>query len=415
MVAVLASFSRNCIPFSFPSLPSVSTSKPFNPDHPSHLRRSSAHHRAPFRGDTLRFHGHGSPAGTLPIRRLLLLRRWSSADEESPGGPTLPEEGPVDRVNGGGGDGGEDWTTSVLLFVLWAGLMYYVFQLTPDQTPSRDMYFLQKLLNLKGDDGFRMNQVLVALWYIMGLWPLVYSMLLLPSGRSSRSKVPVWPFLVVSFFAGAYGLIPYFVLWKPPPPPFEEEEIQSWPLNFLESKITAAILTAAGLGLILYAGLAPGDEWTEFYQYFRESKFIHLTSLDFLLLSSFSGFWVYNDMTARKWFDEGSWLLPFALVPFMGPALYLLLRPPLSAIVAPVWGWKPPGAVAILRPNPKQIGFKLSSTITQAQIFNRVILDIEHRFDDTEWYGAILFCQSHFNRLIQSLMVGNERGKMESK
>jgi hypothetical protein len=45
------------------------------------------------------------------------------------------------------------------------------------------MYFLKKLLNLKGDDGFIMNQVLVAEWYIMGLWPLVYSMLLLPTGR----------------------------------------------------------------------------------------------------------------------------------------------------------------------------------------------------------------------------------------
>jgi len=45
------------------------------------------------------------------------------------------------------------------------------------------MYFLKKLLNLKGDDGFRMNQVLVSEWYIMGLWPLVYSMLLLPTGR----------------------------------------------------------------------------------------------------------------------------------------------------------------------------------------------------------------------------------------
>lgn len=28
-----------------------------------------------------------------------------------------------------------------------------------------------------------MNEVLVSLWYIMGLWPLAYSMLLLPTGR----------------------------------------------------------------------------------------------------------------------------------------------------------------------------------------------------------------------------------------
>ncbi|MCL7035389.1 hypothetical protein MKW94_022903 [Papaver nudicaule] len=230
--------------------------------------------------------------------------------------------------NNNGGDGG-DWTTSILLFGLWAGLMYYVFMLTPNQTPSRDRYFLEKLLNLRRDDGFEMNKVLVSLWYIMGLWPLVYSMLLLPSGRSSRSKIPVWPFLVLSCFGGAYVLLPYFVLWRPPPPPVEEAELGKWPLNFLESKLTAGISVAAGLGLIVYAGLAGGDVWREFYQYFRESKFIHATCLDFTLLSAFAPFWVYNDMTSRKWFDKGSWLLPFSLIPFLGPALYLVLRPPI--------------------------------------------------------------------------------------
>lgn len=237
----------------------------------------------------------------------------------------------MESENGDGGDGG-DWTTSALLFVLWVGLIYYVFNLTPDQTPSRDVYFLKKLLNLKGDDGFRMNDVLVSLWYIMGLWPLVYSMLLLPTGRSSKSKVPVWPFLTFSFFGGVYALLPYFVLWRPPPPPVEETELRRWPLNFLESKITAGISLAAGLGIIIYAGLASGDDWKEFYQYYRESKFIHITSLDFTLLSAFAPFWVYNDMTARKWYDKGSWLLPLSLVPFLGPALYLLLRPSLSAM-----------------------------------------------------------------------------------
>lgn len=33
------------------------------------------------------------------------------------------------------GKEGRDWTTSILLFVLWGALMYYVFNLTPDQTP----------------------------------------------------------------------------------------------------------------------------------------------------------------------------------------------------------------------------------------------------------------------------------------
>ncbi|KAF9669650.1 hypothetical protein SADUNF_Sadunf14G0129300 [Salix dunnii] len=312
-----------------------------------------------------------------------------NSDNKSPDDQVLEKD-----ATGGGKEGGRDWTTSILLFVFWGGIIYYVFNLTPDQTPSRDMYFLEKLLYLKGDDGFRMNSVLVSLWYIMGLWPLVYSMLLLPTGRSSKTNIPVWPFLILSCFGGAYALLPYFILWTPPPPSVEENELGRWPLNFLESKLTSGemqfnsvtlqISLAAGLAIIVNAALNGGD-WMEFYQYFRESKFvsvlafvhtllsvkaktdaeltisilvlcafmycivtvvvfvkidanlpsspvsqIHITCLDFTLLSAFGPFWVYNDMTARKWYDKGSWLLLISLVPFLGPALYLVLRPSLS-------------------------------------------------------------------------------------
>ncbi|VVA98356.1 unnamed protein product [Arabis nemorensis] len=229
-------------------------------------------------------------------------------------------------------DEGRDWSSSVLLFALWGALLYYCFNLAPDQTPTQDLYFLKKLLNLKGDDGFRMNQILVGLWYIMGLWPLVYGMLLLPTGRS---KTPAWPFVVLSFFGGVYALLPYFALWNPPSPPVSESELRQWPLNILESKVTAGATLLAGLGIILYAVVGNAGDWKEFYQYFRESKFIHVTSLDFCLLSAFAPFWVYNDMTTRKWFDKGRWLLPVSVVPFLGPSLYLLLRPALSETAAP--------------------------------------------------------------------------------
>ncbi|CAD5318098.1 unnamed protein product [Arabidopsis thaliana] len=229
-------------------------------------------------------------------------------------------------------DEGRDWSSSILLFALWGALLYYCFNLAPDQTPTQDLYFLKKLLNLKGDDGFRMNQILVGLWYIMGLWPLVYGMLLLPTGTS---KTPAWPFVVLSFFGGVYALLPYFALWNPPSPPVSETELRQWPLNVLESKVTAGVTLVAGLGIILYSVVGNAGDWTEFYQYFRESKFIHVTSLDFCLLSAFAPFWVYNDMTTRKWFDKGSWLLPVSVIPFLGPSLYLLLRPAVSETIAP--------------------------------------------------------------------------------
>ncbi|XLR47238.1 hypothetical protein HN51_031325 [Arachis hypogaea] len=121
------------------------------------------------------------------------------------------------------------------------GKLYLLLLGTTTLSLSRDMYFLQKLLNLKGDDGFRMNEVLVSLWYIMGLWPLAYSMPLLPTEMSLKSKVPVWPFLLLSCFGGAYALLPYFILWNPPAPPIEETKLKSWPLIFLESKVTTVI------------------------------------------------------------------------------------------------------------------------------------------------------------------------------
>ncbi|KAL6554464.1 hypothetical protein OROMI_020137 [Orobanche minor] len=243
----------------------------------------------------------------------LQILSCSSFNNQTPQDPPLvssSSEEEDELIAGCGKNNGEGrgWTTSFLLFAFWDGLMYYVFVLAPNQTPVTDMNLLKKLLNLKGDDGFEMNQVIVALWYIMGLWPLLYSMLLLPTGRSSKSKIPVWPFVSLSFVG--------------------EPELRRWPLNFLESK-----LTAGGMAIVVHAFSSGGDAWQEFYQYFRESKFIHVMSIDFGLLSIFAPFWVYNDMTARKWDGKGSsWLLPLSLIPFLGPALYLLLRPSLSIV-----------------------------------------------------------------------------------
>lgn len=36
---------------------------------------------------------------------------------------------------------GRDWTSSILLFALWGALLYYCFNLAPDQTPVRIFFF----------------------------------------------------------------------------------------------------------------------------------------------------------------------------------------------------------------------------------------------------------------------------------
>ena len=66
-----------------------------------------------------------------------LLRKRNFAGGESTEGPSGEEELAVPEVDNVGGDADDDWTTSVLLFVLWAALVFYVTQLAPDQTPVR--------------------------------------------------------------------------------------------------------------------------------------------------------------------------------------------------------------------------------------------------------------------------------------
>eukprot|EP00850_Spirogloea_muscicola_P018787 SM000176S03118 [mRNA] locus=s176:9925:10253:+ [translate_table: standard] len=53
----------------------------------------------------------------------------------------------------------------------------------PHGVAFRDFYFVQKLVGLRADDGFAVNQVLICVFNIMGVWPLIYAQLLFPSGR----------------------------------------------------------------------------------------------------------------------------------------------------------------------------------------------------------------------------------------
>ncbi|BBN07208.1 hypothetical protein MPTK1_4g01920 [Marchantia polymorpha subsp. ruderalis] len=238
--------------------------------------------------------------------------------------------GPNDGGGGGGRGGGDavDWISSALIFSFWAGLLYYGAVLAPNQTSYRDTYFIEKLIGLHGDDGFAMNKVLTGEWLMMGLWPLIYTCLLIPSGRS-RKGAPVGPFAALSVALGAFALLPYFGLWRPPPPSVSRDELSRWPLAILESKITAVVAVVSAVVLLGYVGVAGADQWIEFSQYFRESKFIHIMTIDFFTLATLCPFWVYNDLAIRKGSDNTSPLWALAFVPLLGPSLYLLLRPSL--------------------------------------------------------------------------------------
>ncbi|KAI3492317.1 hypothetical protein L1887_43247 [Cichorium endivia] len=77
------------------------------------------------------------------------------------------------------------------------------------------MYLVKKLCYLIGDDCFQLNHVIVALWNILGLWPLVYCMLLIPSGRRYAYRLTFTEELIGvkdKLIAFCYGLSAHVIL-----------------------------------------------------------------------------------------------------------------------------------------------------------------------------------------------------------
>ncbi|KAM7269360.1 hypothetical protein ACFE04_024857 [Oxalis oulophora] len=160
-------------------------------------------------------------------------------------------------------------------------------------------------------------------WYGMYAQPFAFEMFAL---CCSDFSAPIYLCVVrkATFLSGHSSYLHYLmvhmlfyhfiVFWTSPPPLVDETELNKWPLNFLESKLTAGTaqmgnsLLAFSVVDTNYLNHATGinscssgfNRLKEFFQYLRESKFIHATCLNFTLLSAFAPFCVYNDMTARK-------------------------------------------------------------------------------------------------------------------
>ncbi|EFN59243.1 hypothetical protein CHLNCDRAFT_138236 [Chlorella variabilis] len=202
----------------------------------------------------------------------------------------------------------------------------------PNQTPLRDSYFLEKLVGLGVDDGVQLNIIVQQLFLIMGVWPLVYTALLIPSGKSGNG-VPAWPFITLSYVFGAFGLLPFMALWQPPkePPkvPAAAEDLQG-PGNLMqkgmESPLVAFLCLAGAVACVGQAALAGAPQWNSYFKLLEESRFINVMTVDFLTLTALAPFWMANDAALRKW-DNNSLVSILSVLPVFGPVIYLCLRP----------------------------------------------------------------------------------------
>ena len=208
----------------------------------------------------------------------------------------------------------------IILGSIWVGFVAYAFFLAPANRPDT----LELIQHLSLGQWTGIEPLIIALFNLMGIWPLIYGCLLFADGR--EQKIPAWPFAVGSFAVGAFALVPYLVL-RQSNPNFSGEK--DWFLQVQDSRFFGLSIALAAIGLLAF-GLLTGH-WQEFISQWETSRFINVMSLDFCLLSCLFPILLGDDMT-RRGMDNPVVFWSVSLVPLLGPLAYLCLRPSLKAL-----------------------------------------------------------------------------------
>lgn len=202
--------------------------------------------------------------------------------------------------------------------VLWLGFSLYAFTLAPPQQP--DTFDL--IVRLASGQWQGLNPVIVALFNLMGIWPMIYACLALIDGTAQ--KIAAWPFVLVSFGAGAFAILPYLVLR-------ESHSTFDGPKTFLlklvDSVWTGRAIALASVILLVY-GITSGD-WNDFARQWQTSQFIHVMSLDFCMLCAIVWPLLEDDMAKRN-LSNPALFWSATLIPLLGIAFYLSIRPSLE-------------------------------------------------------------------------------------
>ncbi|MEG4588802.1 DUF2834 domain-containing protein [Microcoleus sp. MOSTC5] len=202
--------------------------------------------------------------------------------------------------------------------LLWIAFITYAFVFAPPDSPEKTITLITNLSTGQIAD---INPLIVALFNIMGVWPLIYSCVLFADGRGQ--KIPAWLFATLSFGVGAFALLPYLALREPNP---EFPGHKNIFLKILDSRFTGIFLTLAAVGLVAF-GLTKGD-WSDFIGQWQTSRFIHVSSLDFCMLCLLFPALLGDDM-ARRGMQNSTAFWAVTLVPLFGPLAYLCTRKPL--------------------------------------------------------------------------------------
>lgn len=206
---------------------------------------------------------------------------------------------------------------------IWLAFSGYAFFLAPpDRSDS-----LQLIIDLSTGKWAGIDPLIVALFNLMGILPMAYACLMLIDGK--YQKISAGLFSAASFAVGAFAILPYLALRES-----GVNEIERQPeidrrgvIKLVDSRWVGILLTIATIGLLIY-GLTQGN-WQEFANQWHSSRFIHVMSLDFCMLTLLLPVLIGDDIQRRN-FTNPQLIRLLSFVPLFGGLLYLCIRPNLT-------------------------------------------------------------------------------------
>ena len=208
-------------------------------------------------------------------------------------------------------------TRKLFLGSLWLALTVYAIASSFTKTQEGDFELIRRMV-LGEFSGI--NPLLIAIFYIMGVFPVVYAAFIL---FDSSQKISPYPFAAVSFGVGAFALLPYLALrqtdttWN---------KSKNWLLKLLDSRFVAISSTIAIITLIAW-GLTQGN-WSDFVAQWQTSQFVHVMSIDFTFLCLLFPAILGDDIERR---EVKGILKAIAYIPLFGALVYWCLRPQLPS------------------------------------------------------------------------------------
>ncbi|WP_280772219.1 hypothetical protein [Salipaludibacillus daqingensis] len=185
-------------------------------------------------------------------------------------------------------------------------LLFYMFFIAPGAGNQEDPLF-QNLITGQLD---KVDPLVVAVFSMLGVYPVIFAMLLLPK---DQYRLPAWPFVLFSFGLGAFSLLPYLFLRKN-----KVRTLPRGPKTFHKVIIhPIAVTLMLIITVTIYISSLSGS-FLSYQNAFMNSHFVSVMTIDFFVL-----IWLSYDVLKKDWNFRFSWL---AFIPAIGPLVLLLKR-----------------------------------------------------------------------------------------